>query len=459
MCAVQTHYDRNPDQLSAELLEIRLNRERKSRAHAEHLLETKSRELFYLNNSLKVTAASLERQRSQLDAILNHTQAGIIFSRQNLNIRRANLAALTMYHSDESTLASLNMKNLVSESTILERLVDQSMQQGHIKQEPFETIGRSHNGEEFPIEIGVSSLDHEGSIHLVWIIRDISRRKQEEARQAALENELQRAQKLEALGTLASGVAHELNTPIQYIGDNVRFLQEAFSDIKDLIDLYKLAMEQGPDQLSQHLASINSKVEDIDLEFLLSESPQAIEQSLHGLQQAASIVKAIKNFSHPGDEILKPIDLNEAIATTLTVTRNQWKYVARVETDFDQNLPPLECRPEDINQILVNLIVNAADAFEEAGQTTHGLITIRTRLEDNRVLIEINDDGPGIPKDILSKIFDPFFTTKDVGKGSGQGLAICYSIITQKYSGNIHCDSIEGKGTSFKIILPLKKNT
>lgn len=285
------------------------------------------------------------------------------------------------------------------------------------------------------------------------IVTDVTEtRKAEEAR-ASMERDMSQTQKMEALGTLASGVAHEINTPIQYIGDNIRFLQESFTDLVGLLEGYRSTQkEKGA---SADSAALAAKEEEIDLDFLLEELPQSMTQSLEGIGQVAGIVNAIKEFSHPGQEEMAAVDLNSSIRTTLTVSRNQWKYVANVETDLAPDLPPVNCYHGDINQVILNMVVNAAHAIEDSERAVDGQIRITTTHDDTFVEIVIADNGGGMPEDVRKRIYDPFFTTKDIGKGTGQGLAISYAIVHQKHGGSIECASEVGVGTSFTIRLPI----
>jgi signal transduction histidine kinase len=194
----------------------------------------------------------------------------------------------------------------------------------------------------------------------------------------------------------------------------------------------------------------------------MAEVPQAIQQSLQGIGRVTTIVRAMKEFSHPGSEEKSDTDLNRAIETTITVARNEWKYVAEVVTDFDPALPLVRCLPGEINQVILNLIVNAAHAIADVVENngkSKGTITIRTRSQGDRVEIRVSDTGTGIPETIRAKIFDPFFTTKGVGKGTGQGLAIAHSVIVDKHGGTISCETEVGKGTTFVIRLPLLSST
>ena len=208
--------------------------------------------------------------------------------------------------------------------------------------------------------------------------------------------------------------------------------------------------------LNDEVAEVASATDAADLEFLRQEMPASIDQSLEGIERISEIVRAIRDFSHPDAKEMTAIDINHAIATTLTVARNQIKYVADVETDLDPSLPLVYCLPGELNQVLLNLLVNAAHAIEETASERKGRITLTTRNLGDQVEIQIDDTGAGIPEAIRKKIFDPFFTTKEPGKGTGQGLAISHTIITRKHSGTINVESEPGKGATFTVRLPLK---
>lgn len=286
------------------------------------------------------------------------------------------------------------------------------------------------------------------------IIVDITERK-------FLEQQLIQAQKLEAIGQLAAGIAHEINTPLQFVGDNTHFLQKAFQDLATLLTKYAALVhaQQTGAEIKPRVDDAAATAEAIDIAYLSAEIPLAIQQSLEGVERAAAIVRAMKAFSHPGTEDKTAIDLNRAIESTLIVSRNEWKYVADTATDFDPALPLVPCLPSELNQVVLNLIVNAAHAIADVigdGGQGKGTITLSTRQADDWVEIRIADTGAGIPEAIQDRIFDPFFTTKAVGKGTGQGLAIAYDVVVQKHGGTIDCESEEGQGTTFIIRLPLK---
>lgn len=308
---------------------------------------------------------------------------------------------------------------------------------------------------------GQATRDAQGKpIRMTGSISDVNYFKKAQEEKTSIEMQLRQAQKLEAIGQLAAGIAHEINTPVQFVSDNVRFLQESFIDLQQIIQAYQeLASEAGKEnEQYESLHKVRELNEALDLGYLLEEIPTAIAQSLEGVNRISSIVKAMKEFSHPGSSEKKPTDINKSISNTITVSRNEWKYVAEMETHLDPNLPMVECLPGELNQVILNIIVNAAHAIEDAkdaDRTHKGKITIRTQHADGLVHISITDTGLGIPKDIQSKIFEPFFTTKDVGKGTGQGLAIAYSVIVDKHHGSILVESEPGKGSTFTIKLPI----
>ena len=274
----------------------------------------------------------------------------------------------------------------------------------------------------------------------------------------AVEIELRQAQKLEAVGRLASGVAHEINTPIQFVTDSVQFLKDASTDLLGLVDklreVQRLVLEGQP---ATDAATQSSEAEEqLDLSYLVENMPAAFERSLEGLDRVATIVRSMKEFAHPDAKQMVAVDLNRAIESTLTMARNEYKYVAEVEVDFAE-LPMVLCHAGEVNQAILNIVVNAAHAIGDIvkGTDQRGRISLRTRREGERILIEIEDTGGGIPESIRERIFDPFFTTKEVGKGTGQGLAIARSVIVDKHGGELTCRSEVGKGTTFSIRLPI----
>lgn len=276
--------------------------------------------------------------------------------------------------------------------------------------------------------------------HRFVVIRDVTTRRR-------LEQELVNSQKLEAVGQLASGIAHEINTPIQFVGNNLTFLAEVSHELLEVITV--LAPHASP--------PLEQQFPDFELEFVTSEMPKAIEQSCEGIQRVAELVRGMKEFAHRDQGVLSPTDLNEAIEKTLIVSRNEWKYVADVEKHLGK-LPLVPCLAGGIRQVLLNLVCNAAQAVDERNKKTgrqRGHITITSSHDDTFVTLAVADDGQGMPAAVKARMFEPFFTTKPVGKGTGQGLALSRTIIVDKHGGEISFESQEGVGTTFFVRLPI----
>lgn len=272
---------------------------------------------------------------------------------------------------------------------------------------------------------------------------------------------LAQAQKLESIGELASGIAHEINTPIQYVGDNTRFVRSAYDDLISVLTACQSLLDlsgDNPDDFASATTNLRNAMDQADVEYLIEEIPSAIDQTLEGIDRVTNIVRAMKEFAHPGVSDLTLSDLAKSIENTVMVARNEWKYVADVETNFDPDLPPVPCLPGELNQVLLNLIVNASHAISDAladSPGTKGVITISTKLATPYAEIRVTDSGTGIASENIDRIFAPFFTTKPAGIGTGQGLAIAHSVVVEKHGGTIHVESQWGKGTTFVICLPL----
>lgn len=295
-----------------------------------------------------------------------------------------------------------------------------------------------------PVAYATSPLD-EGAKQRIAVISFRSIEMLKEAQRDALQSS-----RLASVGQLAAGIAHEINTPIQYVGDNLRFIRDALGGVGAVIAALKGLAEQAG-----KTSEMETVCEAHEVDYLLEELPLATQQSLQGVEHVAHIVRSMKDFSHPGATAKVAADINRAIDSTLTVSRNEWKHVATVETDLDPNLPPIICFPAEINQVLLNLVVNAAHAIESTAQGHSGVIQISTRKDGASVEIRIADSGPGVPSTIQDKIFDPFFTTKTVGKGTGQGLAVCRDVIANKHGGKLFLDSSHTGGAMFVVRLPI----
>jgi signal transduction histidine kinase len=304
---------------------------------------------------------------------------------------------------------------------------------------------RCVDGSWCPTEAKMSAFRHSGD-DTQWAInaRDVSER-------SALEMELRHAQKLEAVGRLAAGVAHEINTPIQFAGNNLHFLRTAFADYQQLLAAYRSTFAS-----SERYASIRALEDELDVDFLDEQIPLAVSQGIDGTERVARIVKAMKTFGHPDGVEQTAADINELVSSTVTVARNEWKYVATLETDLG-DLPSVRCFAGDINQVLLNLVVNAAHAIADKGakESDLGRITVKTWAEGADVYISVADSGTGIPDELRERIYDPFFTTKEVGRGTGQGLSMVKNLIVDRHQGNVARSTHVGEGSVFTVRIPV----
>ena len=269
-----------------------------------------------------------------------------------------------------------------------------------------------------------------------------------------MESELRLAQKLQSVGQLAAGVAHEINTPVQYIGDSVGFLQEGVASLIELVDVYRASTDPAAGTLD--LATVREAEDRCEFAYVRKTAPEACVRALQGIDRVAKIVRAMKLFSHPDCAQTEPAALNAALENTLIVAQSEYRNVAEIETDLG-DLPDVMCHAGELNQVFLNLIVNAAHAIEDVvGRTgERGKISITTRRDDDHVVIAIRDTGGGIPEAIRDRVFDPFFTTKVVGRGSGQGLALARAAIVERHGGTIEFETVLGVGTTFVIRIPV----
>jgi PAS domain S-box-containing protein len=309
---------------------------------------------------------------------------------------------------------------------------------------------------------GGTTIHHEirivrsGEDELVCIVRDVTD-------QRGLEDRLLQSQKLGAIGQLAAGVAHEINTPMQFIGDNLHFAKTGIADLFTLLDMLRSTVDAaslGPPS-QDRLAELAQAELDLDFAYTREALPTAIERSLTGVERVSKIVRAMKAFAHPDSDRLTPTDLKGLIESTVMVATNEWKYVADVDLQLDQDLPPVPCLGGELNQVVLNLIVNAshaiADVVGDSGDK--GKISISTGCDATHAVIRVRDSGTGIPEHARAKVFEPFFTTKEVGKGTGQGLAMAYNCVVKRHKGSIDFETELGQGTTFVIRLPLQSET
>ena len=445
-----------------------LTQERSARTQAEaRACDAESRaseissQLQLSNLKLREYADALEHEVQRAKAVFGSAAEGLIIFDDSGHIESMNKAAENIFaissgaptgDSVSWTIQDLFIDFLRCESesdNCLVRRVQETMGRS------VETDGKKTDGSTIPIELVMGQFSHGNQRWYSGIVRDLSRRR-------ILEAQLAQAQKLESVGQLAAGIAHELNTPIQFVGDNTRFLKDSFATMEmvfEKLDLFMDAVSGNNAMLPNgfpQLGDLSELYQSSDLRFLRDEIPRAIDQTLAGADNVARIVRAMKVFSHPGSKELQQLDLNGALESTITVSRNEWKYCAKVHTNFESDLPKIYCLPAELNQAFLNILVNGAHAIQAKGGDTLGQLTVSTRQDESHIYVDLSDTGTGIPESIRNRVFDPFFTTKGVGKGTGQGLAIAYNVVVELHKGQLYFDTKEGEGTTFHIVLPKK---
>lgn len=319
-------------------------------------------------------------------------------------------------------------------------------------------VNRRKNGERYTLESSIGPIrNHSGDlIGFVGVGRDITQ-------QLVVESQLRQSQKLESIGELAAGIAHEINTPTQYVTSNLQFLSDScktyvntFERCRELVRFVAEHPDRFPDADFRERA--RKALDEEEMTYLAEDVPAALDESAAGLKRIAEIVRSIKQLAHPGELAKAFHDLNEIVRNAITVSTNEWKYVAGMEFVPDDDLAPVFCLKGEVGQVVLNLIVNAAHAIESKlkGSEEQGTITIRTRSEGEYAVLEVTDTGTGMSREVAAKAFDPFFTTKEVGKGTGQGLAISHNVVVGMHGGRIEIDTVEGEGTTFTVRLPFE---
>lgn len=446
-----------------------------SRSYAllEERIRERTTELAQANEALIREAAERKQAHRDISQILGAVPAMLIGLDGQGRVRRFNRAAEAGFGLAAGDALGRELSSL---GLSWDRAkVDQALARCRETLEPVKPGGMAYtrpDGREGQLLLTVSPMANEEGGRdatsrtegLLLLLEDITDLR-------ALEMHLAHAQRLEAIGQLAAGIAHEINTPTQYVGDSVGFLKTVFADLERLLDAsVALAEPQAgasPEEHARRAGDFLRLMEELDYEFLREETPKSFALVQEGVERVRDIVQAMRRFSHPGAAgERKAVDLNSAVQSTLIVSRNEWKYVADAVTDLAPDLPEVSCLPGEINQVLLNIIVNAAHAIADAAKAAArpdddpadehtGRITIATRREADSVVISISDTGTGIPEGVRGRIFEPFFTTKEVGKGTGQGLAIAYDIVVNKHGGELWFDTRVGQGTTFHIRLPL----
>jgi len=408
---------------------------------------------FFLDiTHLKEAEEELKRKNKEYEDTINSITSLFILLDENGNIKKLNRSAQNAFDIRLESSSSYHIGDLF-EGGVRIKVLDAFNKCRKTRQKiSLDDLRFSYkDGKVGFLEFTFTPIEQNGSKlpGVIVLGADITEKKN-------LLNQVLQSQKLEAIGQLAAGIAHEINTPVQYIGDNLRFISNGIINLGEMFTYYDdLLKRMVKDQ--NIISEISKKLTELDIQFYMEELPKAVQQSLEGVDRITKIVISMKNFAHAGILEKVQFDVNSAIESTVTVSKNVWKYVADVELRLDPNLPQVLGYPGEFNQVVLNLIVNAVHAIEDVKKNTgkKGKIVISTQREGDYVLVSISDTGTGIPKEIQSRIFDPFFTTKEPGKGTGQGLSISHRYIVEMHKGQIYFESEMGKGTTFFIKLPI----
>lgn len=380
-------------------------------------------------------------EASRRRSLFDHERDGLVVINEDGSIFEANTSFRRMLGYDDNEISSLHIWDWDAQyrqhaDTNIANILQASAQ-------IYETHHFCKDGSSYNAEVSISPIEWNEKISYLLSIRDTTELRE-------LQRQVMHSQKLESLGQLAAGIAHEINSPMQFVLSNVIFIEDALTEITDFLHTMNSHDKQDPERLIATL-------QEIDAEFLAQEIPAGFKDIHEGIDRIVKIVSAMKEFSHPGGKEKILTEINHTLENALIVSRNEWKYDAEVTTDFYPDLSRILCFPDQLNQVILNLIINACHAIQAKKESTanhSGLISVSTRQNDTHIVIQVTDNGCGIPEDVRYRIFDPFFTTKSVGMGTGQGLAIVHDIVVNKHGGLIDFSSQVGEGTTFTISLP-----
>lgn len=429
-------------------------RERASRKAAEKLLEEKSLQLYEKNERVEKAKRDLLSLNMHLTNIMASAPDGIITCSQNLKILNLNQTAAKQI--------DMTVKDLIGQpiSAFIPDLSKKIIEQNSKTFEIEDIAILKPNGKTFRAEIRGSLSKRGKEVYFVLFVHDITNRLAARKEREQMHLQFDETRRLEAIGALSAGIAHEINTPIQYIGDNLGYLHETMDKVHGSYLNYAalssaLKAHKNPTELIEMIDKYN---EEIKLDLIIGNIEESIRESLEGIDQVRDIVLLMKELAHPGGTECDEADINLLIHGVIKITNGRHKGIAEIELDLCQTLPPLNCRRNQIRQVILNMVINAVDAIEEKGDGI-GKIRLATSFDSSHLNIMISDTGPGIPESLVAKVFDPFFTTKPVGKGTGQGLALAKDFIVAGHEGELQLVDIEGFATSFKISLPFKNMT
>lgn len=435
---------------SQDYLQRRLAREIASRKEAESLLEIKSQEIWERNQQLQSSSLGLLDHVELISTIIDAVPHIVLTCDEGHVIEMANSASGKLLGYPPQQLVGHHLNEFLPSYCTYRRDLEKDA-----FFVPEMAVERS-DGSVLQCDVRGGRTRVKNKPFIVMVISDTSARKAADTLKERVYKQLYEARRLEAIGALSSGIAHELNTPIQFIGDNINFVGRSLTKIYQsymLYDVLKCECEAAG-LLPETVQRIEEFNEQVGLSGLVKEIMLSIRETMDGISQVRDIALMMKEFSHPGTGAPEPCDINRVAQSAITICRSRHKNVVALETDLAAGLPEVTCRRGQIQQVMVNMIVNAVEAIEEQG-LTNGVIRVVTKLSSGGVQIEISDNGPGIPAGLYEKVFDPFFTTKRVGKGTGQGLALAKDFIVNQHGGKLLLEDRPGFSTTFVIELPL----
>ena len=425
-------------------------RERASRIEAERLLEVKSRELYTKKNELEKSARELGEANALLSEIMAVAPNGIILCTQEYVIRDVNPTCLRRLKTSKSNMVGKRLGAFFDD--IETRL--NATPQGEFFIDCITT--QPVAGDAFSSEVRGFSGAIAADCRFLIFFHDITDRLLAQERRMRVEKQMDEARRLEAIGTLSAGIAHEINTPIQFIGDNLDYLRDALAKIHHSYlgfnQLYAAARKN--EQYNDLISSIDAYNHSVALPELISEISEALQESRDGIHQVRDIVLLMKEFAHPGGWDAESVDLNKIVENVIKLSRSRLKGAIEIKLEKAEDLPEIQGRRGQIQQVILNIVMNALDAVEDSDRQA-GLVCIRTWCDGDFAKIAISDTGAGVSEELKEKIFNPFFTTKPVGKGTGQGLALAKDCVVKGHNGRLGLIDRDGFTTTFLIELPL----
>lgn len=413
----------------------------------ERMMVTLSAEMQQLNDSLRASESCLAHERDMLEAVVLSIADGLCVFDFAGRMEYVNPAALRLLGARREALIGKGLPTLCPELEWPETQTGTPMRAEDMR------FHRQDGGTLLASCVLSPVLRGGEPRGAVLVFRDIGE-------QRRLERELHQSQRLESVGRLAGGLAHELNTPVQYVSDSIQYVREVFGDLERLLGTFRglcrgvLDGTAGPQEARTAVAA----EEEADVDYALEHAPKAFQRSLEGLQRIASVIRSMKDLAPSAGHGAASIDLNRVLESALFVVSEEIDSVADLDVALGE-LPHIVCDASDVTVVLLNLLRNAAQAVRSVyGETgLRGRITVRTRVDGDEVEVEIGDTGPGIPEAVREHIFDPFFTTREVGSGAGQGLSVARSIVVGRHGGSLALESEEGSGSTFFLRLPVQR--